>query len=58
MNNKEIMTISEVKDYLKISKSTVYDLVKSGKLEAIKIRSCYRVTSDSLKSFIDENKTF
>lgn len=58
MIKKEIVTIKEVKDYLKVSKSTIYDLIKTEQLEAVKIRSCYRITRVALKAFIEKNKTF
>jgi excisionase family DNA binding protein len=58
MTKNKILTINDVKDYLQVSKSTVYELISSGKLQAIKIRSCYRVTKEDLKKFVKQNKTF
>ncbi len=51
----DIYTVAEVQKILKISKSTVYVLIKEKKLGAIKIRSTYRVTKDDLLLFIKEN---
>lgn len=36
MNNSEFLTPSEAAEYLKICKSTLYKLIKSGKLPAVR----------------------
>jgi excisionase family DNA binding protein len=37
MKNDELMTLKEVMDYLKISRSTVFRLMDAGKLTSIKL---------------------
>jgi len=59
MTNKyddEIMTISEVAKYLKISDVTTYKFVQEGKIPAFKIGRHWRVKKEDLKEFIEKQK--
>lgn len=38
-------------DYLKVSRSTVYRLIEAGELELVHIRTCARITAESLDSY-------
>lgn len=55
-NKDEIMTITEVAEYLKISEITTYKFVQSGKIPAFKIGSHWRVKREDLAEFIDKLK--
>ncbi|MCY4025183.1 MAG: helix-turn-helix domain-containing protein [Acidobacteria bacterium] len=48
----EILTLDEVAAYLKISKKTVYKIVRSGALPAFKAGKHWRVRSDELGAWI------
>ena len=50
-NNIELLTITEISKKLKVNKNTVYNLIKSGHLSALKLGSL-KVTSFELERFI------
>lgn len=52
----DIMTITQVADYLKISEITTYKLVQEGKIPAFKVGRHWRVMKEDLKEFIDKQK--
>lgn len=54
--NDEIMTVTEVAEYLKISEVTTYKLVQDGKMPAFKIGRHWRVKKDDLSEFIEKLK--
>ncbi|WP_461202781.1 helix-turn-helix domain-containing protein [Anoxybacillus sp. TBDG-1] len=53
---QEIMTISQVAEYLQISEMTTYKLVQEGKIPAFKIGRHWRVKKDDLHEFIEKLK--
>lgn len=55
-NNDEIMTVSEVAKYLKISEVTTYKFVQEGKIPAFKIGRHWRVKKSDLNEFIEKLK--
>jgi excisionase family DNA binding protein len=54
---KEILTITQVAEYLQISEVTTYKLVSEGKINAFKIGRHWRVKKDDLNEFIEKLKT-
>ena len=52
----EIMTITEVADYLKISEVTTYKFVQDGKISGFKIGRHWRVKRSDLAQFIEKQK--
>ncbi|MCB2290028.1 helix-turn-helix domain-containing protein [Clostridium sp. CS001] len=52
----EIMTVSEVATYFKISEVTTYKLVQEGKIPAFKIGRHWRVKKSDLGEFMDTLK--
>jgi excisionase family DNA binding protein len=52
----EIMTVSEVAEYFKISEVTTYKLVQEGKIPAFKIGRHWRVKRSDLGEFIEKLK--
>ena len=48
----DILTVTEVADYLRIPQKTVYQLVRSGRLPAFKAGRHWRVTSEAVGTFI------
>ncbi|MDQ0258071.1 excisionase family DNA binding protein [Evansella vedderi] len=53
---KEIMTVSQVAEYLQLSEMTTYKLVQEGKIPAFKIGRHWRVKKDDLNEFIERLK--
>lgn len=56
MSENEIMTVSEVAEYFKISEVTTYKLVQEGKIPAFKIGRHWRVKRSDLTEFIEKLK--
>ncbi len=55
-NQDEIMTITEVAEYLKISEMTTYKFVQEGKIPAFKVGRHWRVQRSDLKEFMEKQK--
>ena len=52
MADIKVFTLDEVADILKVTKRTLYNYVKAGKLPAVKIGKYWRVSEESLRAFI------
>ena len=52
----EIMTISEVAEYLKISEVTTYKFVQDGKIPGFRIGRHWRIKRCDLAAFIEKQK--
>lgn len=50
---REIMTISQVAEYLQLSEVTTYKLVQEGKLPGFKIGRHWRVKKEDLNEYIE-----
>ncbi|WP_347860798.1 helix-turn-helix domain-containing protein [Salimicrobium sp. PL1-032A] len=51
-NEREIMTVAQVADYLQISEVTTYKLVQDGRIPGFKIGRHWRVRKEDLKEHI------
>lgn len=51
-----LLTVSEVADYLRTTTTTIYRWLKEGKLSAIKIGKEWRIDETSLNSFLSQQK--
>lgn len=51
-NEQEIMTVSQVADYLQISEVTTYKLVQEGRIPGFKIGRHWRVKKEDLRDHI------
>lgn len=47
----EVYTLKEVQDYLRVTRRTLYNWIKSGKLKAFKVGEHWRVTREALDEF-------
>lgn len=57
LENRLVFTIEQVAEILMVSTSTVWSLIKSGKLPASKISGrIYRITKEDLDTFLKENR--
>ncbi|AVR00390.1 DNA-binding protein [Oceanobacillus iheyensis] len=52
----EIMTVSQVAEYLQLSEMTTYKLVQDGKIPAFKIGRHWRVKREDLNELIERLK--
>ena len=57
MNNNSSFTIEEVSQLLKISKLTVYDLIKKEDLVAFRVGRQMRVDQQELERYKSKNRT-
>lgn len=53
----KIYTLEEIGEILHITRRTLYSYVKSGKLKAVKIGKCWRVSENHLKEFLAKGTT-
>lgn len=47
-------TLDEAADILKLTKRTLYNYVKSGKLKAVKFGKYWRVSQENLEAFMEQ----
>ena len=52
--DKLLYTVPEVMAATGLSRSTLYDLIRSGALRSVKVGRCRRVSTDDLRSFIEQ----
>lgn len=52
MNDRDLLTVGEVADYLRITKGTVWRWCRIGKLPAIKIGHQWRIRREGLEEMI------
>lgn len=55
LSGEEFMTVKEVADKLHVSKMTVYRMVESGDLKAVKVGRSIRLIRRSLWNYLSEN---
>lgn len=48
----ELLTVPEVMARLKLGRSTVYDLIRSGRLVSVKVGRARRIPADAVRGFI------
>ena len=51
-DNNEIMKFEEVMEYLNIGKSTLYKLLRSGKITSFKIGKVWKIPRQSVEDYI------
>lgn len=52
-----LLTVAEVADHMRVSNMTVYRLIKSGALPAIRVGKNYRIRSRDLAAYLDASVT-
>lgn len=50
--NAKFMTVAEVADVMRVSKMTVYRLVHSGELPAVRFGRSYRVPENAVEAYL------
>jgi excisionase family DNA binding protein len=56
MNERRLYRIPEVAEYLSVSRSKVYELVRSGVLPSIKIDGIRRVRGDDVIALVETHR--
>ncbi len=52
----DVLTVDEVAKLLKLSKITIYRLIKTGEIPAYKIGASWRVNREDLENYIESKK--
>ena len=50
----EVYTLKEIEDLLQVTRRTLYNWIKGGKLKAFRIGKEWRVTKEALQEFLDK----
>lgn len=56
INEIRLYTFQEVADIIRVSRQTIYNMHKKGRLHAVKLGKEYKVTEEDLKMFIKTGK--
>jgi len=51
-----VMTVKQVAEKIQVTKRTVYDWIKQGKLQAYRAGRQYRITDEQLEAFLTQKK--
>lgn len=51
--NDQLLTAAEVADQLRVSTMTVYRLIRSGELPAVRVGRNYRVRASALQAYLE-----
>ncbi len=52
----DVLTVDEVANLLKLSKITIYRLIKTGEIPAYKVGASWRVNREDLEAYIESRK--
>jgi len=51
-----VMTVKQVAEKIQVTKRTVYDWIRQGKLQAYRAGRQYRITDEQLEAFLTQKK--
>ena len=51
------MTVSEVADLLRVSRMTVYRLIKTGELPSLRVGKSYRLREPDIQTYLNDRYT-
>ena len=51
------MTVNEVADLLRVSRMTVYRMIKTGEMPAVRVGRSYRLRSEDVDTYLTERYT-
>jgi putative molybdopterin biosynthesis protein len=54
IQQEEILTTKEVMEYLKVTRPTVFKLIKTGQLKAAKVGRDYRIYKSDVDNFLEK----
>lgn len=52
---QKFWTVTEVAEYLRISKMTVYRLIQTAELDSTRVGGNYRITEESLREYLGKD---
>ncbi|MDP8978784.1 MAG: helix-turn-helix domain-containing protein [Actinomycetota bacterium] len=55
--DERLWTVGEVAEHMRVSDMTVYRLIRSGRLPALKVGRAYRVTGSDLAAYLAASRT-
>lgn len=55
--NKRVYTVDEIQDILGVSKTTIYQLVKSSVFHSVRVGGQYRISKKSFDNWLDNEDT-
>ncbi len=57
LGGDRLLTVAEVADHMRVSNMTVYRLIKSGALPALRVGKNYRIRAADLAAYLDASVT-
>jgi excisionase family DNA binding protein len=55
MSRERLLTVAEVADHMRVSSMTVYRLIKSGSLKAVRVGKNYRIRTNDLDTYLQSS---
>jgi len=55
MPRERLLTVAEVADHMRVSSMTVYRLIKSGTLKAVRVGKNYRIRTNDLDAYLQSS---
>lgn len=56
-DDDRLWTVAETADHMRVSNMTVYRLIKSGELPALRVGKNYRIRGSDLREYLDASET-
>ena len=57
LGGDRLLTVAEVADHMRVSNMTVYRLIKSGTLPALRVGKNFRIRASDLAAYLDASVT-
>lgn len=57
INREELYTLHEVESFLKLQQRQLYNIIKAGDIEAVKVGRAWRISGEALLDFIKRSTT-
>lgn len=57
MSESRFLTVQEVADLMRVSSMTVYRLIKSGELGAVRVGRSFRVRQEDIDGYLEQGYT-
>lgn len=57
INREELYTLHEVEGFLKLQQRQLYNIIKAGDIEAVKVGRAWRISGEALLDFIKKSTT-
>lgn len=57
INREELYTLHEVEGFLKLQQRQLYNIIKAGDIEAVKVGRAWRISGEALLDFIKRSTT-